>query len=157
MRISMDSDEKKAHDGVVLNDHDGESSQERPIEEQEKGPVDVGTAPDEEKQDGHSVAESQLPPPPDGGLHAWLKVFGGFLIYINIWFVLSLPQCSRQPKLTSFKGLHALIRRLSIVLLVYATPQLQPIRHLVDRHRASVATHFHRRTLWAALRHGVLP
>jgi hypothetical protein len=29
--------------------------------------------------------ESILPPPPDGGLHAWLKVFGGFLIYINIW------------------------------------------------------------------------
>jgi hypothetical protein len=31
--------------------------------------------------------ESRLPPPPDGGLHAWLKVFGGFLIYINIWSV----------------------------------------------------------------------
>jgi hypothetical protein len=23
--------------------------------------------------------------PPDGGLHAWLKVVGGFLIYSNIW------------------------------------------------------------------------
>lgn len=23
--------------------------------------------------------------PPDGGLHAWLKVLGGFLIYSNIW------------------------------------------------------------------------
>ncbi|KAK3216827.1 hypothetical protein GRF29_1g1095849 [Pseudopithomyces chartarum] len=32
-----------------------------------------------------SLAGSQLPPPPDGGLHAWLKVFGGFLVYINIW------------------------------------------------------------------------
>ncbi|ORX98314.1 major facilitator superfamily domain-containing protein [Clohesyomyces aquaticus] len=29
--------------------------------------------------------EVQLPPPPDGGLHAWLKVLGGFLVYINIW------------------------------------------------------------------------
>ncbi|KAF2643312.1 MFS general substrate transporter [Massarina eburnea CBS 473.64] len=42
---------------------------------------------------GHSsrsVVESQPPPPPDGGLHAWLKVFGGFLVYINIWgFTLS--------------------------------------------------------------------
>jgi hypothetical protein len=32
-----------------------------------------------------SLAGSQLPPPPDGGLHAWLKVAGGFLVYINIW------------------------------------------------------------------------
>lgn len=31
--------------------------------------------------------ESAIPPPPDGGLHAWLKVFGGFMIYINIWSV----------------------------------------------------------------------
>ncbi|KAI4703179.1 hypothetical protein J4E81_002056 [Alternaria sp. BMP 2799] len=31
------------------------------------------------------TAESAIPPPPDGGLHAWLKVFGGFMIYINIW------------------------------------------------------------------------
>ncbi|KAE8824761.1 hypothetical protein PTNB73_07353 [Pyrenophora teres f. teres] len=36
------------------------------------------------------TAESAIPPPPDGGLHAWLKAFGGFLIYINIWgFTLS--------------------------------------------------------------------
>jgi hypothetical protein len=30
----------------------------------------------------------KLPPAPDGGLHAWLKVLGGFLIYINIWCVI---------------------------------------------------------------------
>lgn len=35
--------------------------------------------------ESRSLAGSQLPPPPDGGLHAWLKVFGGFLVYINIW------------------------------------------------------------------------
>lgn len=29
----------------------------------------------------------QLPEPPDGGLDAWLKVFGGFLMYSNIWWV----------------------------------------------------------------------
>ena len=28
---------------------------------------------------------TQLPAAPDGGLHAWLKVLGGFLVYINIW------------------------------------------------------------------------
>lgn len=33
---------------------------------------------------------AQLPAAPDGGLHAWLKVLGGFLVYINIWgFTLS--------------------------------------------------------------------
>ena len=37
-----------------------------------------------------TLQETPLPPPPDGGLHAWLKVFGGFLVYINIWgFTLS--------------------------------------------------------------------
>ncbi|KAF2997365.1 hypothetical protein E8E13_004237 [Curvularia kusanoi] len=55
---------------------------------------------DEEKDISHTekpfdarstkTTESVIPPPPDGGLHAWLKVFGGFLIYINIWgFTLS--------------------------------------------------------------------
>lgn len=31
---------------------------------------------------------SPFPTAPDGGLHAWLKVLGGFLIYSNIWLVL---------------------------------------------------------------------
>jgi hypothetical protein len=31
------------------------------------------------------TTDSVIPPPPDGGLHAWLKVFGGFFIYVNIW------------------------------------------------------------------------
>lgn len=29
------------------------------------------------------TTESVIPPPPDGGLHAWLKVFGGFMIYVR--------------------------------------------------------------------------
>ena len=40
------------------------------------------------------TTESAMPPPPDGGLHAWLKVFGGFMIYINIWFVHCQPSSS---------------------------------------------------------------
>lgn len=32
------------------------------------------------------TTDSVIPPPPDGGLHAWLKVFGGFFIYVNIWY-----------------------------------------------------------------------
>lgn len=39
------------------------------------------------------TTESAIPPPPDGGLHAWLKVFGGFMIYINIWFVILTEGC----------------------------------------------------------------
>lgn len=39
--------------------------------------------------EGEPVAATQSPFPkaPDGGFHAWLKVFGGFMIYINIWSV----------------------------------------------------------------------
>lgn len=51
------------------------------------------------KEVDHSDAEAQpvdtLSPaahvPPDGGLHAWLKVFGGFLIYMNIWGFTLVP------------------------------------------------------------------
>ncbi|KAI9677248.1 MAG: hypothetical protein M1822_008197 [Bathelium mastoideum] len=47
-------------------------------------------AQDEAPHDTRSISGSQLPSPPDGGIHAWLKVFGGFLIYVNIWgFTLS--------------------------------------------------------------------
>ncbi|CAO2657512.1 Nn.00g036380.m01.CDS01 [Neocucurbitaria sp. VM-36] len=46
-----------------------------------------GTRDKEAQLDARSTltTESTIPPPPDGGLHAWLKVFGGFMIYINIW------------------------------------------------------------------------
>lgn len=37
------------------------------------------------------TTDSVIPPPPDGGLHAWLKVFGGFFIYVNIWSDLPSP------------------------------------------------------------------
>lgn len=37
-----------------------------------------------------SIASSHVHIPPDGGLHAWLKVLGAFLLYSNIWgFTLS--------------------------------------------------------------------
>lgn len=37
----------------------------------------------------HHSKKSEIDPfhePPDGGLNAWLKVFGCFLIYSNIWY-----------------------------------------------------------------------
>ncbi|KAI4956033.1 hypothetical protein J4E91_000243 [Alternaria rosae] len=60
--------------------HDGVHQQDKTASDHEAG--------DKEAQiDARSAltAESAIPPPPDGGLHAWLKVFGGFMIYINIW------------------------------------------------------------------------
>jgi hypothetical protein len=63
---------------------------------------------DEEKGIQHSektfdarstkTTESVIPPPPDGGLHAWLKVFGGFLIYVCPSSTSPTPQ---PPSLTS--------------------------------------------------------
>ncbi|OAG26532.1 MFS general substrate transporter [Alternaria alternata] len=61
--------------------HDELNQQNEPVQNREP----VG---DKEAQtDARSTmtTESAIPPPPDGGLHAWLKVFGGFMIYINIW------------------------------------------------------------------------
>jgi hypothetical protein len=57
----------------------------------------------EAQTDAHSTltTESDIPPPPDGGLHAWLKVFGGFMIYINIWFV-KYP--SHQPSIQVYSN-----------------------------------------------------
>lgn len=46
---------------------------------------DSHDAHDLEAIETRSLAGSQPPAAPDGGLHAWLKVFGGFLIYMNIW------------------------------------------------------------------------
>lgn len=66
------------------DDHDDEVHQE------ERDTRGNEIAQDKEAQaDARSTltAESVIPPPPDGGLHAWLKVFGGFMIYINIWYV----------------------------------------------------------------------
>lgn len=90
MRTSTDFDEKKSRDSLALGQQDGGStSLGCGVPDEEKGPPTVGNIVEHE-QDSLSLTESQLPPPPDGGLHAWLKVFGGFLIYINIWgFTLS--------------------------------------------------------------------
>lgn len=49
------------------------------------------------------TTESVIPPAPDGGLHAWLKVFGGFFIYVNIWFASPHPSI-HHPQLTFNTG-----------------------------------------------------
>ena len=33
------------------------------------------------------VAASRPPAPPNGGVRAWLQVFGSFLVFFNIWYI----------------------------------------------------------------------
>jgi hypothetical protein len=70
-------------------DNSRPSSSNHEAIQQHGSEVSTSKAHDKEAQtDAHSTltTESTIPPPPDGGLHAWLKVFGGFMIYINIWY-----------------------------------------------------------------------
>jgi hypothetical protein len=63
------------------------------VNQQDESTSNHEVAGDKEAQiDARSTltTESAIPPPPDGGLHAWLKVFGGFMIYINIWYPIHL-------------------------------------------------------------------
>ena len=111
---------------------------------------------DDESHDTQSVAGSQFPlPPPDGGLHAWLKVLGGFLIYINIWFV-SFHTVGLQIA-DSPEGLHAIIRRLPSVLCVYNAFLFQPFGNILDRYCTGLAAYSRRYTFRPALRHWIFP
>ena len=57
-------------------------------------PATIGSGAAAVQETDHGEIDSPSPAhiPPDGGLHAWLKVVGGFLIYSNIWY-----NCSRTP------------------------------------------------------------
>lgn len=79
MPTSLDLEEKKAFENSTA-----EQQQQRPRRPSTQDTLDPEIQ-NEDTQDEEAVLEPELPPPPDGGLHAWLKVFGGFLIYINIW------------------------------------------------------------------------
>ncbi|KAH7078905.1 major facilitator superfamily domain-containing protein [Paraphoma chrysanthemicola] len=92
MPPSLDLDEKKAAEGsssTTTEEHvvsRPASAHQFPMGDEEKQEVDV-----QDDRERHlnplstRTTESVIPPPPDGGLHAWLKVFGGFFIYVNIW------------------------------------------------------------------------
>lgn len=77
MSTPAENESKAAYEGSITEQQQRQVSAKEPHEVQS-----------DDTQDALSRVESQLPPPPDGGLHAWLKVLGGFLIYINIWSVL---------------------------------------------------------------------
>jgi hypothetical protein len=75
----------------------------RPASSQRNHEHDLEKQEHEEHKDGDKelnplsaavTTDSVIPPPPDGGLHAWLKVFGGFFIYVNIWCVAHLTHIS---------------------------------------------------------------
>jgi hypothetical protein len=87
-------------------DFEEKKTDESALPEEQQRPLTQETLASESPPSEAATPEAQLPPPPDGGLHAWLKVvsrqceslmygfrtdlaqFGGFLIYINIWYVL---------------------------------------------------------------------
>lgn len=133
---------------------------------------DEGIRDKEAQLDARSTitTESAIPPPPDGGLHAWLKVFGGFMIYINIWSVPHLTVSTIPQKFSSFihtntqltnqptsQGFHTNLRRLPILLQNLSPLLLQPVSHILDRHRASLAPHHHRRALRPSIRPRIFP
>jgi hypothetical protein len=76
-------------ESVELQEDDSRPSSASELQQEsyEETKHNAGADQVEKQLDARSAitTESILPPPPDGGLHAWLKVFGGFLIYINIW------------------------------------------------------------------------
>jgi hypothetical protein len=104
------------------------------------------------------TTRSVIPPPPDGGLHAWLKVFGGFMIYINIWCVNPHQHMITKAKTddTFSQGVYFDLRRFSILLRNNTPLFLVSQRYILDRHRASLAPHRHRRFIRSAFRPRVL-
>lgn len=100
------------------------------------------------------TTESVIPPPPDGGLHAWLKVFGGFMIYVRIML------SSERRHLTNLDqhlGLHIELRGFSSLLQVRPSRHRIPFSNIVDWYRAGVASHLLRRFVRSIVRLGLLP
>ena len=86
--------------------------------------------------------QSALPPPPDGGLHAWLKVFGGFFIYINIWYSRFIPLsdvCLTYPT----QGKYSSIWRLPNVVQGQFALLFECLCDLLGRDCASLAPYSH--------------
>jgi magnesium-transporting ATPase (P-type) len=86
------------HSEIDLNEEASEADLEKTVESGQVNDHETGhkiafeatpgigpEAQDGKTKDPESEPDDQLPRPPDGGFHAWLKVFGGFIVYINIW------------------------------------------------------------------------
>jgi hypothetical protein len=101
------------------------------------------------------TTESVIPPPPDGGLHAWLKVFGGFMIYVRVLLVLRLApshSCSDQ-----YLGVYTQLWGIPSLLQVRPPLLRFPIRDILDRHCTSLATHLLWCSVWPVIRLRLLP
>jgi MFS family permease len=85
----MDLDDKRrkstsTEEHAVSTSSSSHEQRKADLEQQEHGQHQDGEK-DTNALSRAVTTESVIPPPPDGGLHAWLKVFGGFFIYVNIW------------------------------------------------------------------------
>jgi hypothetical protein len=118
-------------DKHVIEDHSTEqeeysrtssSSREEVHRQEELRSNDVIEGDKEAQLDARSTltTESAIPPPPDGGLHAWLKVFGGFMIYINIWCVAHINNFL-HAKTNKHQGFYTQLRRIPVLLQNHAT------------------------------------
>jgi hypothetical protein len=94
MSSSIDLDDKKPIEGRTSTSTEEQaisrtpSSRHAPHKDLEKQEPEIHDDAEPHLKTLSTVtSQSAIPPPPDGGLHAWLKVLGGFLIYINIWYV----------------------------------------------------------------------
>lgn len=101
------------------------------------------------------TTESVIPPPPDGGLHAWLKVFGGFLIYVCSSRLESKNHTDTPTD--QYLGLHSQLWRFPSVLQIRPSLVRIAVIDIVDRHRTSLAAHLLRRLVRPAVRSGLLP
>lgn len=76
---------KKEYGLSILNEERRPSTQD--TIDPDVVPTELAPGLKTEEEEQEEERQERLPPPPDGGLHAWLKVFGGFLVYINVWCV----------------------------------------------------------------------
>lgn len=64
---------------------DLEASQDKDITVDAESGAEASAPPLERPTTEKSPEISPYSAPPDGGFNAWMKVFGSFLIYSNIW------------------------------------------------------------------------
>jgi hypothetical protein len=106
------------------------------------------------EQNGHSLEKvksstsrkGEIDPfgePPDGGLNAWLKVLGCFLLYSNIWYA-RIQGCMivQDRWLISKQGIYVDIWCLPNILPARIFKLVDPFCHLLDRDSAIMAPHY---------------
>jgi hypothetical protein len=124
---------------ALVDGHIDEEKQEEEVHEDDGPQLDPLSA--------AVTTDSVIPPPPDGGLHAWLKVFGGFFIYVNIWSD-CLTSSTSSKDTNARQGLHTVLRRIPSLLSLDFASQRNTLRYIMDWHSPSLASHL----LWRHVR-----